>query len=109
MADTAKRARWLLPALLIAAACDTAGDDDGQTGCTYESCRDRCLAAYAGDLADCGGICGVESTCLTSGECRCTFYPCHEETCQEWCVANEGLDDGGCGAISGNILACDCW
>ena len=108
--DRGRRATGLVLLALAAAAmaCDAVEDDDGQAGCTYDSCRDQCLAAYAGDLEDCGDICAVESLCLTSGECRCNFYPCHQATCEEWCVANEGLANGGCGATSGNILACDC-
>jgi hypothetical protein len=110
VADTGRRACGLLLAIAIAAAaCEAGDDDDGQAGCTYESCAGQCLAAYADDLENCGGICAVESLCLTSGECRCAFYPCHEATCQEYCIADEGLGNGGCGAISGNILACDCW
>jgi len=99
----------LLVASLIATACDDGGGETTWEECTYESCLAHCLEIFADDLESCGGICNVESFCLTSGQCKCSFYPCHEETCREWCLDNEDLDNGGCGAVSGNFLSCDCW
>jgi hypothetical protein len=99
----------VLATLLSFCACSGDNDDDDAGGCSFEACQAICEETFAVEMDSCGGICELESYCLTTGECDCSFYPCGDNACLEWCLENTDLTQGGCGATSGNLMSCDCY
>lgn len=113
LADMLLPTRTPMLVAVLGLACALAGcyddDDDGDDGCTAESCEERCAEEHATELADCNEICGIDAKCLSSGTCKCEFLPCDHDACATWCQENEGTATGGCGAVSGNVISCDCY